>query len=577
MSDTHVDAEAPVVDQKALDLAKAREAGWSETTAFNYDEFTKQGGHSGEWQGMTGVYEWNDEYGDVAPELPELERMLYGTETRVVEGKHRDTLDDIEVVLEGATKVKPIQTFADGGLHPVMAENVKRCGYEKPTPIQAYTIPAVKLGYDVVGIAQTGSGKTASYMIPIISALMGKAKKLRGPRPNVVDPRYDPKLHRVRAEPLVLIIVPTRELAIQVFDEARRLCYRSMLRPGVAYGGLPMGLQVEDLGKGCDILIGSPGRLMDLMDRPDVLTMSRVKYTVIDEADEMLNEDWSEEMAKILAGGDANEDADHVYMMFSATFPKGARRVAREYMAEDHMRIKVGRAGQAHKNIKQEIIEVDHTNKRQAVYDLLFASEPCRTLIFCNSKNTVDLIDDFLYNKGLPTTSIHSDRNMKEREDAIRAFRTGTAPILIATGVSARGLDVPSVGHVINFDMPSAMYGGIQEYIHRIGRTARIGNLGLATSFYNERNEDIAQDLVNVLMECDQSVPEFLEHLKPEQVSEIQFDDDSEDEAEAGEDDAGGAWGGDAAPADEPADTGFQADAGFQADDSFKPATDDAW
>lgn len=124
---------------------------------------------------------------------------------------------------------------------------------------------------------------------------------------------------------------------------------------------------------------------------------------------------------------------------------------------------------------------------------------------------------------------------------------------------------------MINFDMPSAMYGGIQEYIHRIGRTARIGNLGLATSFYNERNEDIAQDLVNVLMECDQSVPEFLEHLKPEQVSEIQFDDDSEDEAEAGEDDAGGAWGGDAAPADEPADTGFQAD------DGFKPATGDAW
>lgn len=179
----------------------------------------------------------------------------------------------------------------------------------------------MKLGYDVVGIAQTGmtqppdptriiqltfslgSGKTASYMIPIISALMGKAKKLRGPRPNVLDRGYDPKLHRVRAEPLVLIIVPTRELAIQVFDEARRLCYRSMLRPGVAYGGLPMGLQVEDLGKGCDILIGSPGRLMDLMDRPDVLTMGRVKYTVIDEADEMLNEDWSEEMAKILAGG----------------------------------------------------------------------------------------------------------------------------------------------------------------------------------------------------------------------------------------------------------------------------------
>lgn len=202
-----------------------------------------------------------------------------------------------------------------------MLDNVKRCGYSKPTPIQAYTIPAVKLGHDVVGIAQTGmsplrtahwhsdrpltfhvgSGKTAAYLIPIISALMGKAKKLRGPRPNAGT--YDRRDNHVRAEPLVLVIVPTRELAVQIFDEARRLCYRSMLRPCVSYGGFPLGQNIQDLGKGCDILIGTCGRLKDLMSKPDVLSMNRVKYTVIDEADEMLGDDWSDELKVILGGG----------------------------------------------------------------------------------------------------------------------------------------------------------------------------------------------------------------------------------------------------------------------------------
>lgn len=255
--------------------------------------------------------------------------------------------------------------------------------------------------------------------------------------------------------------------------------------------------------------------------------------------------------------------------MFSATFPKGARAMAQEYMSQDYVRIRVGRAGQAHKNIKQEVMYVDQDKKREAVYDLLFASEPARTMIFCNSKPAVDLLDDFLYNKGLPTTSIHGDRNQREREDALRAFRTGKAPILITTGVSARGWDVANVKHIINYDLPSTMYGGISEYTHRIGRTARIGNKGLATSFYNDRNEDIAQDLVNVLVECDQTIPEFLEHLKPEDGAVPAFDDNSDDEAEAGEE---AAWGGDddaggevVAAVEAPAEDGSKADDGFKA------------
>lgn len=362
---------------------------------------------------------------------------------------------------------------------------------------------------------------------------MGKAKKLQAPRPNVAAGRFDPRVHHVKAEPLVVVVVPTRELAVQIFDEARRFCYRSMLRPCVAYGGLPSRVTNDQLAAGCDILIATPGRLCDLMEKPHILTMSRVKYTVIDEADEMLDNDWSEDLAKIMGGGDTNEDADHIYMMFSATFPKGARLLAREYMAQDYVRIRVGRAGQAHKNIRQAVIYVDRDNKKQACYDLLYQSEPARTLIFCNSKPTVDLLDDFLYNRGLPTTSIHSDRTQREREDAMRNFRVGRAPILIATGVSARGWDIKDVVHVINYDLPSTQYGGICEYVHRIGRTARIGHQGLATSFYSDRDEDLALDLVKVLIECDCEIPDFLQEHVPENTEQIDFDDNSDDEGEA--------------------------------------------
>jgi ATP-dependent RNA helicase DDX3X len=254
-------------------------------------------------------------------------------------------------------------------------------------------------------------------------------------------------------------------------------------------------------------------------------------------------------------------------MMFSATFPKSAREMAREYMALDYMRIRVGRAGQAHENITQEVIEVTRQNKKQATYDVLFASKPARTLIFCNSKHEVDLLDDYLYNQGLPTTSIHGERDQREREDAIRSFRTGKAPILIATGVSARGLDIAGIAHVINYDLPRADHGGIQEYIHRIGRTARIGNRGTATSFYNDRDEGIAQDLVNILIECKQTVPAFLEHLKPEEGDTINFNDESDDEdADGGAGiDVDAAWGasdnGEAAPTEDTT-MGFTPDAG---------------
>ncbi|KAL8922796.1 MAG: hypothetical protein Q9208_004921 [Pyrenodesmia sp. 3 TL-2023] len=494
-----------------------------------------------EWAANARRYEWSDEFGDVGPKDEQLEKILFQDTEKMEVGEHFEKLTDIAVTLESETHIDPVKAFEDAGLHPVVLDNVRLCGFKVPTPVQAYCLPAVLKNLDVIGIAQTGSGKTAAYLIPAISKLMGKAKKLCGPRPNVTDPNFTVKSHGVRAEPLILVVVPTRELATQVFDEARRLCYRSMLRPCVAYGGAPTNEQMDQLRKGCDILIATPGRLMDFLERNNLLSLSRVKYTVIDEADEMVSGDWDTCLDIVMGGADSNADSDHVYLFFSATFNKDARTVAKKYMSTDHVRIRVGRAGSTHPNIIQRVYFTEFSKKRDALWDLLMSMPPARTMVFANTKREVDLLDDFLWNKGLPTTSIHSDRTQREREDAIRAYKLGKAPILITTGVSARGLDLKNTLHIVNYDFPD----DINEYVHRIGRTARIGNVGLSTSFYNEKNESIAEDLVRLLMETKQEIPDFLEAFKPEE-GDLNFHDDSgeEEDAAAGAADGGdGGWG----------------------------------
>ncbi|KAF1992322.1 putative DEAD/DEAH box RNA helicase [Aulographum hederae CBS 113979] len=550
--------------------AKARDSGWVVPQPYNYDVYTSDNKDDGEWGASSAKYEWNDDYGEVGPKIPELEAQLFKGEYTMRIGEHLENIKKFKVFVEGPVNLVPIASFEDAGLHPAMLENVNLCQYEFPTPIQAYIIPTLLLGFDVVACAQTGSGKTAAYLIPILSKLMGKAKKLaarRAPR-GLGEP--------VRGEPLVLVVVPTRELAVQIFDEARRLCYRTMLRPCVAYGGAPVGIQADEIKKGCDILIATPGRLIDFMNRPTLLSMNRVKFTVIDEADELLTPDWETELHQIMMGGDSNEDADHIYMLFSATFPKEARKIAKKYLAEDHVRIRVGRAGSTHENIKQELVFVTQSQKNEALYDLLFAVPPARTLIFVNSKKQADLLDDFLYNRDLPSTSIHSDRTQREREDALRAFRHGDCPIMVATGVSARGMDIKNVKHVINYDLPDSDHGGIDEYIHRIGRTARIGNDGLSTSFFNERNEDIAEKLVKVLIESKMEVPDFLQQYMPENPDDINWDDNSQDDPS--DDEAKDEWGAgdgegaaDANGVDDSWGAPAQTDATVGADEAWNP------
>ncbi|KAI9821489.1 MAG: hypothetical protein M1832_003337 [Thelocarpon impressellum] len=484
------------------------------------------------WAANAEKYEWSEEFGDVGPAHPELEKQLFGNEHLVRSGSQFERIKEINVLQEGLVRINPVRYFEDAGLHPIMMRNIELCRYDVPTPIQAYCLPAILKGYDIIACAQTGSGKTAAFLVPTLSKLMGKAKRLAAPRPNAA--RFNPETDAVRAEPLLLVVAPTRELVTQIFDEARRFCYRSMLRPCVIYGGAPIHDQRLELQKGCDVLVATPGRLRDFMSKTHLLSLHRLKYTIIDEADEMLNVDWSDDLKAIMSGakGVANSDGDRTYMMFSATFPKEARELAREFMAKDHVRIRVGRAGSTTQNVQQKIVyALDHL-KKQALYDLIASLPPVRTIIFVNSKRTADFLDDYMFNMDFPSTSIHADRTQREREDALNAFRKGKTPILIATGVSARGLDIGEVMHIVNYDLPSVEHGGIDEYIHRIGRTARIGNTGEATSFYNERNEDIAEALVKILLESKQEVPEFLQQYVPEGghegVPKLVWDDESD-------------------------------------------------
>ncbi|KAJ5118951.1 hypothetical protein N7448_010657 [Penicillium atrosanguineum] len=509
--------------------------GWSDRIPFEYANLSNP--EFAEWACNAKCYEWSDEFGDVGPKNEELEKQLFNADNMTRAGLQLDRLNEIDVKVESEDRVLPIVSWDHAGLHPIMRQNIDLCLYTTPTAIQMYTVPAILTDRDLIGISQTGSGKTAAYLIPILSKLMGKAKKLAAPRPDIVGPDFDAKLNGVRAEPLVLIVCPTRELATQIFDDARRLCYRSMLRPCVAYGGVPSRFQRDELHKGCDVLIGTPGRIIDFMGQGHVLSLNRVKYTVIDEADELLHSDWEDDFKRIMS--DATEDDDHRYMMFSATFNRDCRKLAREYLSQNYVRISIGRPGSSHFNVEQQIIYVEETRKNDALYDLLLSMCPIRILVFVNSKKQVDFVDAFLYEHGLPSTSIHGDRTQREREDAIRSFKTAQCPIMVATALSARGLDIPNLMHVVNYDLPRTNHGGIDEYIHRIGRTARIGNEGLATSFYTDKDRDLAFDLVRILLECNQPVPDFLEEYIPAGSRPVFDDDDTDTESGDDENDAG--------------------------------------
>lgn len=308
---------------------------------------------------------------------------------------------------------------------------------------------------------------------------------------------------KTRVYPRSLILAPTRELASQIYDEARKFTYRSHLRPLAVYGGADTQRQIRDLRGGCDILVATPGRLTDLMDR-GYISLEDIRYLCLDEADRMLDMGFEKQIRHIVSGSNMPNVGERQTLMFSATFPKPIQKLASEFL-RDYVFLKVGKLGSTTDSITQQVKYVEDDQKKE---ELLYTIDSVEglTLVFVETKKSADHLEEFLAHKGYPTTSIHGDKSQNEREAALESFKSGYTPILVATDVAARGLDIANVAHVINFDLPN----DISDYVHRIGRTGRAGNTGIATAFFNEDNRNIVKSLIEILEQATQEVPQFL-------------------------------------------------------------------
>eukprot|EP01119_Soliformovum_irregulare_P009348 TRINITY_DN225_c0_g1_i1.p1 TRINITY_DN225_c0_g1~~TRINITY_DN225_c0_g1_i1.p1 ORF type:complete len:766 (-),score=201.18 TRINITY_DN225_c0_g1_i1:79-2376(-) len=412
--------------------------------------------------------------------------------------------DDIPVETSGRDVPKGISTFDE---HPevpsIILDNLRSIGYTKPTPVQKNSLPIVLANRDLMACAQTGSGKTAAFLLPILSKLI--RQNLGGGNSSIS--MTDHYVRRV--SPLALVLAPTRELASQIEEEARKFAARTGLKCAVVYGGSPVVTQLRTLDQGCDILVATPGRLVDFLDREKV-SLAKIRYLVLDEADRMLDMGFEPQIRKIVEGKDMTARGQRRTLMFSATFPKEIQKLASQFL-EDYVFLAVGRVGSATELVKQKFVKVDDGGKTSALLDLL-SKHPkgTLTLIFVETKKECDWIGRFLLKQGFPATSIHGDRDQRERTMALRTFTSGETPYLVATNVAARGLDIENVGHVVNYDMPS----DIDDYVHRIGRTGRAGKAGVSTSFLAPSNGNLIARLMDILEDAGQEIPPWMDAMK---------------------------------------------------------------
>ncbi|TYB84875.1 DEAD/DEAH box helicase [Oceaniovalibus sp. ACAM 378] len=357
------------------------------------------------------------------------------------------------------------------GLSPKIVSNLTSLGITEPTPIQKQAIPHAMNGRDVMGLAQTGTGKTAAFGLPLIHALSSIGAK---PKPKSVHG---------------LILAPTRELANQIAENLRSYTGGSHLSVAIVVGGVSINRQINRLERGVDLLVATPGRLMDLLDRRAV-SLSEARFLVLDEADQMLDLGFIHALRKIaplLA-------KERQTMLFSATMPKQMNEIASAYLT-DPIRIEVARPGQTADNIEQSVHYIAQTEKQTLLIDLLKKHPGERALVFGRTKHGSEKLMKNLDRAGLSTASIHGNKSQGQRDRAIAAFKAGDIKVLVATDVAARGIDIPEVMYVYNYDLPNVA----ENYIHRIGRTARAGASGQAIAFCAPDEMSYLKDIEKVV------------------------------------------------------------------------------
>eukprot|EP00485_Elphidium_margaritaceum_P016478 CAMPEP_0202726714 /NCGR_PEP_ID=MMETSP1385-20130828/184753_1 /ASSEMBLY_ACC=CAM_ASM_000861 /TAXON_ID=933848 /ORGANISM="Elphidium margaritaceum" /LENGTH=866 /DNA_ID=CAMNT_0049392941 /DNA_START=176 /DNA_END=2780 /DNA_ORIENTATION=- len=463
---------------------------------------------------------------DVQDRDHKLERELFSQDV-VQQGINFENYDKIPVEVSGENVPPPMGGFADSGLHARLLENIALCKYKMPTPIQKYSIPCVCQHRDLMACAQTGSGKTASFLLPIIHNLLeatsaqsrnGGFHRGGGGGGSGGGGGY----HSYRGEvyPGAVILSPTRELAIQIHVEAQKFLYRSGLKACVVYGGADWRVQQRTLRHGVDIIVATPGRLNDFMERGFV-RLSNVQFNVLDEADRMLDMGFMPQIKQIIAAMPAKRHQQQSHannpngiqrqtLMFSATFPQEIQKLAQEFL-DDYVFVAVGRVGSTNAFIDQKLKfaeEYEKTTKLMETITAMAKTDGGRcplTLIFVEKKRDAARVERELNRNGYDAMSIHGDRGQREREHALKMFRAQKVSLLVATDVASRGLDIPNVLYVINYDLPS----NIDAYVHRIGRTGRCGNNGNAISFINDGNKPIIKPLMNLLRESNSDIPQW--------------------------------------------------------------------
>jgi ATP-dependent RNA helicase RhlE len=341
------------------------------------------------------------------------------------------------------------------GLAPRLLKKIAEQGLVKPTPIQTQAIPHALNGRDVMGLAQTGTGKTAAFGLPLIHILSTAG--------------VSPASKTVHG----LILAPTRELAKQIFDNLRNYTQGSHLKVALTVGGVSIGKQINVLGRGTDLLVATPGRLLDLIDRKAV-SLSETHFLVLDEADQMLDLGFIHALRRIAP----LLPTDRQTMLFSATMPKQMAELSQAYLT-DPIRVEVSPPGKAADKIKQSVHFVRQNEKQTLLVKLLSAHPDERTLVFGRTKHGSEKLMRNLEKAGFAADSIHGNKSQGQRDRAIKAFKAGTVKVLVATDVAARGLDIPGVAYVYNYDLPNVP----DNFVHRIGRTARAGKSGEAIAF----------------------------------------------------------------------------------------------
>ncbi|KAI2626484.1 Phosphomethylpyrimidine kinase-domain-containing protein [Hypoxylon sp. NC1633] len=411
--------------------------------------------------------------------LPKFEKSFYKEDEAVARRPASEVerfRRDHQITISGTEVPKPVETFDEAGFPRYVMDEVKAQGFPAPTAIQSQGWPMALSGRDVVGIAETGSGKTLTYCLPAIVHI--NAQPLLAPGDG----------------PIVLVLAPTRELAVQIQQEITKFGKSSRIRNTCVYGGVPRGPQIRDLSKGVEVCIATPGRLIDMLEGGKT-NLRRVTYLVLDEADRMLDMGFEPQIRKIIG----QIRPDRQTLMWSATWPKEVRALAAEFQT-NFIQVNIGSMDLSANHRITQIVE--HLEK-------IMDNKENKALLFVGTKRVADDITRFLRQDGWPALSIHGDKQQNERDWVLDQFKTGKSPIMVATDVASRGIDVRNITHVINYDYPN----NSEDYIHRIGRTGRAGAKGTAITLFTADNSKQARDLVSVLQEAKQQVDPRLHEM----------------------------------------------------------------